>query len=360
MTELQTVRTVEVVAAEINALTASMLGNIVEIGRRMCEVKEMLPYGTFGTWIKENTGYSTSTANNFMRLFQEYGSPQGCLFGAQVECQTFGKLSYSKALALLSVPTEEREKFVEEHDVADMSTRELQQAIKERDEALRRAEEAKQDVEVQLAEQRAAHDADLADIQGRLEEAENRAAGYAKKLEDVKAKAAADLEKAQEDINVLKAELEEVEEAQTPVAVETVVDEEAVKAAAEAARKEAAEQLKAKIEKAEQEKARAEQAKAKAEQELAAVKMAQEEARAIADREKEAMTEQMKALQKKLAVASSSEMTIFKLHFEQGQASINKMTECIERMKEAGDGEWAGKLRNALIALMTTTLEALK
>ena len=32
MTELQTVRTVEVVAAEINALTASMLGNIVEIG----------------------------------------------------------------------------------------------------------------------------------------------------------------------------------------------------------------------------------------------------------------------------------------------------------------------------------------
>lgn len=95
MTELQTARTVEVVAAEINALTASMLGNIVEIGRRMCEAKEMLPYGTFGTWIKENTGYSTSTANNFMRLFQEYGSPQGCLFGAQVECQTFGKLSYA-------------------------------------------------------------------------------------------------------------------------------------------------------------------------------------------------------------------------------------------------------------------------
>lgn len=149
-------------------------------------------------------------------------------------------------------------------------------------------------------------------------------------------------------------------EAPTPVAVETVVDEEAVKAAAEAARKEAAEQLKAKIEKAEQEKARAEQAKAKAEQELAAVKVAQEEARAIADREKEAMTEQMKALQKKLAVASSSEMTIFKLHFEQGQASINKMTECIERMKEVGDGEWAGKLRNALTALLTTTLETLK
>lgn len=360
MTEVQTARTVEVVAAEINALTASMLGNIVEIGRRMCEAKEMLPYGTFGTWIKENTGYSTSTANNFMRLFQEYGSPQGCLFGAQVECQTFGKLSYSKALALLSVPAEEREKFVEEHDVADMSTRELQQAIKERDEARKKAEDLEKAMEEQLEEQRTVYDTDMADIQGRLEEAENRAAGYAKKLEDAKAKAAAELEKAQADISALKAELEEVAEAPTPVAVETVVDEEAVKAAAEAARKEAAEQLKAKIEKAEQAKARAEQAKAKAEQELAAVKVAQEEARAIADREKEAMTEQMKALQKKLAVASSSEMTIFKLHFEQGQASIDKMTECIERMKDAGDGEWAGKLRNALTALLTTTLETLK
>lgn len=343
MTELQTVRTVEVVAAEINALTASMLGNIVEIGRRMCEAKEMLPYGTFGTWIKENTGYSTSTANNFMRLFQEYGSPQGCLFGAQVECQTFGKLSYSKALALLSVPAEEREKFVEEHDVEDMSTRELQQAIKERDEARKKAEDLEKAMEEQLEEQRTVYNTDMADIQGRLEEAENRAAGYAKKLEDAKAKAAEDLEKAQADISALKAELEEVAEAPTQVA-----------------RKEAAEQLKAKIEKAEKAKDRAEQAKAKAEQELAAVKVAQEEARAIADREKEAMAEQMKALQKKLAVASSSEMTIFKLHFEQGQASINKMTECIDRMKEAGDSEWAGKLRNALTALMTTTLETLK
>ena len=61
MTELQNVRTAEVVAAEIRALTASMLGNIIEIGHRMCEVKEMLPYDEFGKWIKENTGYGQMT-----------------------------------------------------------------------------------------------------------------------------------------------------------------------------------------------------------------------------------------------------------------------------------------------------------
>ena len=108
MTQLETVRTVETVAAEIRALTASMLCNVIEIGRRMCEVKEMLPYGEFGKWIEENTGYSNSTANNFMRLFQEYGAAQSSLFGAEVECQTIGKLSYTKALALLALPPAEQ------------------------------------------------------------------------------------------------------------------------------------------------------------------------------------------------------------------------------------------------------------
>lgn len=143
MTEIQNVRTLETVAAEIRTFTASMLVNILEIGRRLCEAKEMVPYGQFGTWVEENTGYSRSTANNFMRLFQEYGNTQGSLFGAEIEdVQTFGKLSYTKALALLQLPAAEREEFVAENPVESMSTRELEQAIRERDEAIRRAEEA--------------------------------------------------------------------------------------------------------------------------------------------------------------------------------------------------------------------------
>lgn len=137
------VRTLEVIGAEIRTFTASMVNNIIEIGRRMCEAKEMLPYGQFGDWIKANTGYSRSTANNFMRIYQEYGSRQGCLFGAEMENdQAFGQLTYTKALALLEVPAEERERFVEDHDIENMSTRELQQAIAERDAAIRRAEAA--------------------------------------------------------------------------------------------------------------------------------------------------------------------------------------------------------------------------
>lgn len=140
MNELQTTRTLDMVAAEIRTFTASMLNNIIEIGRRMVEAKEMLPYGAFGKWIQENTGYSVSTANNFMRIYTEYGAAQGSLFGGETECQTFGKLSYTKALALLALPAGEREAFVESHDVDAMSTRQLQQAIRERDEARQEAE----------------------------------------------------------------------------------------------------------------------------------------------------------------------------------------------------------------------------
>jgi chromosome segregation ATPase len=108
----------------------------VEIGRRMCEAKKLLPHGEFGKWVKEQTGYSSSTANNFMRLYSEYSDQQFSIFGAEVNSQSIGNLPYSKALLLLSVPSEEREKFVEENNVSELSNSELKKALKERDEAL--------------------------------------------------------------------------------------------------------------------------------------------------------------------------------------------------------------------------------
>lgn len=157
-TEIVAERTPEVVAAEIRALTANMLTSIVEIGRRMCEAKEMLPHGAFGNWIKENTGYSISTANNFMRLFNEYADKQLSIFGAEVNSQTFGNLTYSKALALLALPENEREEFVSENNVEAMSTRELEAAIRERDEAreaLKEAEAVKDEIASAYSETKA-------------------------------------------------------------------------------------------------------------------------------------------------------------------------------------------------------------
>ena len=144
--EIVTERTPEIVAAEIRQIADQtrkmVLNSSIEIGKRLCEAKEMVPHGEWAAWLEKNVDFSQSSANNFMKIYTEYGDIQGELWGASAKSQTFGNLSYSQAVALLAVPAEEREEFVKENHVEDMSTRELQAAIKERDEALAMAEKA--------------------------------------------------------------------------------------------------------------------------------------------------------------------------------------------------------------------------
>lgn len=144
-----TERTPEIIAAEICQIADQtrkmVLNNSIEIGKRLCEAKEMVPHGEWGNWLERSVNFSQSTANNFMKIYTEYGAIQGQLWGAEAKSQTFGNLSYSQAVALLAVPAEEREEFVEKNDAANMSIRELQEAIKARDEALKARDEAMDD-----------------------------------------------------------------------------------------------------------------------------------------------------------------------------------------------------------------------
>lgn len=139
-------RTIGMVTQEINQLTAQaqrlILGHAIEIGRRLTEAKQMLSHGEWGKWLKEEIHYSKSSANNMMRIFDAYGSTQMGLFGPEANSQTFGDLEYSKALALLSVPAEEREQFAQEVDAEHISVRQLKAAIQARDAAQKEAAEA--------------------------------------------------------------------------------------------------------------------------------------------------------------------------------------------------------------------------
>ena len=197
---LQETRTLDIVAAEIRSYTWSMLTNIIEIGRRLVEAKEMLPHGEFMSWCTENFGYSKSQTNNFMRLYEAYGSEQNSMFGAELNRQTFGTLNYSKALALLALPSaEEREAFIEENNVDEMTTRELQQAIKEKQEAERK----------------------LGDEKKQREQAEDLLKTQDQMLVEARAQ-----------IEELAKLNKELENRPHEVAVETVRDEEAIAAAA--------------------------------------------------------------------------------------------------------------------------------
>lgn len=149
-TEIKVIRTPELIAAEINNIKSQtrkiVLYNSVEIGRKLVEAKELISHGGWGNWLEKSVDYSQSTANNLMKIFNEYGSDQITFLNSNSKSQALGNLSYTQALVLLGIPSEEREDFVKENDIDDMSTRELQKAIKERDEAIKRVDEKAADV----------------------------------------------------------------------------------------------------------------------------------------------------------------------------------------------------------------------
>lgn len=183
-TALAVQRTAELIASEINHLKQQtrniVLYNAIEIGRRLCEAKQFIPHGEWGKWLETSVDYSQSTANNLMNIFNEYGANQMALFGETgPKSQALGKLSYTQAVILLGLPGEEREEFVENNDVENMSTRELQQAIK-----------------------------DLAQARNELEEKE----AEARKLQDEKESAEIALQKEKQEIARLTKTLEDTKE----------------------------------------------------------------------------------------------------------------------------------------------------
>lgn len=120
---MESTRTAEMIAVEINVIKGQtrdvILRSAIEIGRRLYEAKAIVPYGRWGGWLKENVDYSERTAQNLMKCFDEYGQNP----------QALADVSYSQAVALLSLDGEQRAELMERVDVSELSTRELQSEI---------------------------------------------------------------------------------------------------------------------------------------------------------------------------------------------------------------------------------------
>lgn len=208
-----TTRTPGLIAAEINKIKEDtkriLIYNSIEIGRKLTEAKELVPHGEWGNWLKTEVDYSKSTANNLMKIFQEYGADQISLLGENLKSQTFGNLNYSQATLLLGVPAEEREKFVEENNVEEMSARELKKAIEE----LKKTEEEKEKAlkAMEEAEEKARQESEARQA---LEDAFNSGAEERRKLEEEK-------ESLIGKINVLEKKIEELNTIDKEVSVST-------------------------------------------------------------------------------------------------------------------------------------------
>ena len=247
MTNLTVERTPVVIAAEIRSLQDQarrmVTYHAVEIGRRLIEAKALVNHGSWGDWLTENVNYSQRTAQNLIRLAEEYGGAAGLLGETSIP-QAFADLDTTKALALLSLPPEQREAFLEENDVKSMSTRELQAAIKERDEA--RAEAA--DLEARRAKDKELLEAfesgekqlraQITDLNTSMEAMRqnsiNECNRLTKEIEAAKKNNAAEkqlkelqgkLADAEKQVKELNTELEEQKAAAEPTVVETVPED---------------------------------------------------------------------------------------------------------------------------------------
>lgn len=183
---------ITVSARSVNTITAEIIGiatqtasillmSACEMGKRLIEAKELVDHGEWGDYLKgvcQQLDVSTSTAANWMRLYREYGDSPNF--------QALGNLNYTKAIQLLALPEETREEFVNQNNVNDMSSRELAQAIKEK--------QAAQEM-LALAQESAAAAQQMADDQQKEIDKLNAALKKATAAEEKAKKQMADLKK---------------------------------------------------------------------------------------------------------------------------------------------------------------------
>ncbi len=119
--------------SEVILLSKQMTSNIIEIGKRLEVIKEMVGHGEWGKWVEQNLPFSWQWACKYIKAYQEFGNLNSSI-----------NLPQKKLFMLLDVPSDERVDFIskpheldsgEVKTVDKMTTREFQEAIKARKEA---------------------------------------------------------------------------------------------------------------------------------------------------------------------------------------------------------------------------------
>lgn len=290
----------------------------LKIGERLCEAKELLGHGEFLPWIKDEFGWTDRTAQKLMAVYREFGDSQKSLFGPEINTKTYSDLPVSKLYLLISVPESEREDFVKENNVAEISVREMEKLLREKKEAEDESREAHEELD-KLTEKYAAlstvaHEqeeelkAAQADVSASIEAVKKEAAAEAEKArraaEKAQKAAEAEAKKARDEAEAAKKDLQQLRD--NPEIPQEVMDK-----------------LKAQFGKA------AEEAEARA-------------------REAEA----------KLKVADP-DVAMFKMHFDNLQKTAASMAQLITKMKRSGNADMADKLSHAACAVLERAKEEL-
>ena len=340
-------RTPAIIAGEINYIKRqaqqTLLAASVEIGRKLNEAKTLVPHGMWEDWLTENVDYSQSTANNLMRIATEYGDEQVSLFSGKSNYETFASLTYSQAVALFALPMDQRQEFVENHDMEDLSTRELKEEI-----AALKAETEKRD---EIIREMEVEGNELREKIGRLEEENEEAErDYNSAADELEEK-----QKALQDALKGKRDAEAMFDAAKKLADTNAKEKDkAVKAKAAAEKKEAdlMKQLNdataeiRRLEAEAQEKPEPEQITMEAAVSEEALE-AQREKIAVEEREK--LQEELRAeYEKKLSAAANPDNQRCVLRFESFCAEYQRLTKAMQGLPEENRNKIRANVRSAL------------
>lgn len=107
-------------AMQARALRLSINMNMWALARVFVEAKELVPHGEWGKWVEENADVSEKTASDLMAAYRRFGSNPN-----------LAEIGQTKIFRLLPLPEGTEEQFLSDHNVETMSSREIQEAVKE-------------------------------------------------------------------------------------------------------------------------------------------------------------------------------------------------------------------------------------
>lgn len=114
------ISTIEILAAQARALKTAINVNMWQLARVFVEAKQIVPHGQWGKWLEENAEVSERTAQDMMQAYKR--------FGGIPQIEGIGK---AKLFRMLPLPEGTVEQFLKENDVENMSTRQVEQAVRQ-------------------------------------------------------------------------------------------------------------------------------------------------------------------------------------------------------------------------------------
>lgn len=281
-----------------------------------------LNFETFEDYVEKAVGIRQRQAYNYIQALESLG---------ESVLQSNANLGITKLKILSEIPRLEREEFLENNDVAEMSTREMKEAV----EKLTKVEE-------QLT---------FATSENERLQRENA------ELKEECADSDNMIDEQDAEISKLKADLKAALDRPVETAVREPSAEEIAKLTEKAVkdeRKRAADELKTKLAKADEEKKQAISAvEEKSKKQIEEIENKYKSALADIEGEKNAAAAKLAEIEKTSKVSENPEVLRFSFYFEEAQKNINAMRDIINRT----DNETASKLKKAMNAVASMLKE---